>query len=119
METENWKVGDLLFYDNPFSIGCAKIERETPTTFILSSGERIRKGFRKPIGSTGYGVKCYYAEHEDVGKKIKFALVRKRKIEKIKSVHWDSLSDEMLDGILKILNNPNAQNNREKEDAKK
>ncbi len=103
MGIDDWKVGDKLYHDSHFTMGCVQIVRETKTTFVLSNKEAIRKGSRTPIGQHGYGITTYYSEYEEYGMKIKMAMIRSKKIYKITSVDWKSLPDEKLDAVIHIL----------------
>lgn len=39
----NWKVGDILVYENFLNWGRHKIVRETEKTFVLENGTKIKK----------------------------------------------------------------------------
>lgn len=105
MQEINWKVGEILVFENSWNSGKTKIVRETPTTFVLENGNNIRKGRRYPIGEHGYGSPCYYSANEPVGKRILDKFIRERKICKLSNFNWKNLSDEKIDSILKILEN--------------
>ena len=107
MQGINWNVGEILVYENTWNSGKTKIVRETPTTFVLENGYKIKKGRRYPIGMLGYGSPCYYSENEPDGKRILEKFIRNEKIRKLSNCNWKNLSDAKLDSILKILENEN------------
>jgi hypothetical protein len=99
----NWKIGDTLVFENSWIAGKTKIVRETPTTFVLENGDKIRKGRRFPIGQHGFGVECYYSTNEPEGKRILEKSIREKKIRNLSNYNWQNVSDEKIDSILKIL----------------
>ena len=103
----NWNVGEILVYENTWNSGKTKIVRETPTTFVLENGYKIKKGRRYPIGMHGYGSPCYSSANEPEGKRILDKSIREGKIRKLSNSNWKNLSDAKLDSILKILENEN------------
>lgn len=103
MSDINWKVGDTLVYENSWNRGETKIDRETPTTFVLKNGKKIKKGRRFPMGEHGYDVPCYYSINEPEGQKILARKIRHSKICKLSSFNWNKLPDEKIDFILKNL----------------
>ena len=103
MQEINWKVGEILVFENSCNSGKTKIVRETPTTFVLENGDKIRKGRRFPIGEHGYGIACYYSANEPEGKRILEKFIRNEKIRKLSNFNWKNLSDEKIDSILKII----------------
>ena len=107
MQGINWNVGEILVYENTWNSGKTKIVRETPTTFVLENGYKIKKGRRYPIGMHGYGSPCYYSANEPEGKRILDKFIREWKIRKLSNCNWKNLSDAKLDSILKILENEN------------
>ena len=76
MQGINWNVGEILVYENSWNSGKTKIVRETPTTFVLENGDKIKKGRRFPIGEHGYGIACYYSANEPEGKRILDKFIR-------------------------------------------
>ena len=105
MQEINWKVGEILVYENSWNIVKTKIVRETPTTFVLENGDKIKKGRRFPIGVHGYGSPCYYSTNEQEGKRILDKFIRYGKIRKLSNCNWENLSDAKIDSILEILEN--------------
>ena len=103
MQEINWKVGEILVYENSWNSGKTKIIRETPTTFVLEHGYKIKKGRRFPLGMHGYGSPCYYSANEPEGKRILEKFIRNEKIRKLSNCNWKNLSDEKIDSILKII----------------
>lgn len=103
MSDINWKVGDTLVYENALNQGETKIVRETPTTFVLKNGYKIKKGRRYPMGEHGYGVPSYYSTNEPEGQKTLERMIRHSRICKLSRFDWKKLSDEKIDLILKIL----------------
>ena len=110
MQEINWNVGEILVFENSWNSGKTKIVRETPTTFVLENGNKIRKGRRYPIGEHGYGSPCYYSANEPVGKRILDKFIREGKICKLSNCNWKNLSDEKIDSILKIIE-PHKEDN--------
>lgn len=103
MESKDWKVGDILVYEGGYTIGTARIDRETTTQFVLGNGDRIRKGTNKPMGHDSFTCPHYYAITEPAGQRIYGRIVKRRKLDKIAKVKWDELPEEKLDAVLKIL----------------
>lgn len=103
MQGINWKVGEILVYEDSWSGGKTKIVRETPTTFVLENGNKIRKGRRFPIGQHGFGVAYYYSTNEPEGKRILEKSIREKKIRYLSNYNWQNVSDEKIDSILKIM----------------
>ena len=89
MSDINWKVGDTLVYENALNQGETKIVRETPTTFVLKNGDKIKKGRRYPMGEHGYGVPRYYSTNEPEGPKILERIIRYRRICKLSRFNWE------------------------------
>ena len=110
MQEINQKVGEILVYENSWNSGKTKIVRETPTTFVLENGDKIKKGRRFPIGEHGYGIACYYSANEPEGKRILDKFIRDGKIRKLSNCNWKNLSDEKIDSILKIIE-PHKEDN--------
>ena len=105
MQEITWKVGEILVYENSWNSGKTKIVRETPTTFVLENGYKIKKGRRFPLGMHGYGSPCYYSANEPEGKRILEKFIRNEKILKLSNCNWKNLSDAKIDSILEILEN--------------
>lgn len=105
MQEINWKVGEILVYENSWNSGKTKIVRETPTTFVLENGHKIKKGRRCPVGVHGFDSLFYYSANEPVGKRILENFIRNEKIRKLSNCDWKNFSNEKLDSILKILEN--------------
>lgn len=103
MQGINWNVGEILVYENSWNSGKTKIVRETPTTFVLENGYKIKKGRRYPIGVHGFGSPLYYSVNEPEGKRILDKFIRDIKIRKLSNCNWKNLSDEKIDSILKII----------------
>ena len=100
-----WKVGDALFCISGIgrtSITKYEIVRETPTTFVLNNGEKIRKGKNRIIGGDSFYGGSYYSEKCDYGAALKRKYERLALEKKIRGLPLETFHIDKLKRIIEI-----------------
>ena len=100
-----WKVGDALFCIGGIgktTITKYEIVRETRTTFVLNSGEKIRKGNNRTIGSDSFCGGIYYSEKCDYGAALKRKYERLTLEKEIRGLPLETFHIDKLKKILEV-----------------